>query len=79
MPLKLVPRIVSPDLLFVLSSMGHGDEIGIYNIFVWYIISSEKSVVKYRCKVTEIGVPLTTVYVHVPVYLRVSLSSIILI
>ncbi|XP_064603104.1 fucose mutarotase-like [Liolophura sinensis] len=27
MPLKLVPRILSPDLLFVLSSMGHGDEI----------------------------------------------------
>lgn len=27
MPLNGVPRIITPDLLHVLSSMGHGDEI----------------------------------------------------
>ncbi|KAL3863442.1 hypothetical protein ACJMK2_005198 [Sinanodonta woodiana] len=27
MPLKLIPSILSPDLLFILASMGHGDEI----------------------------------------------------
>ncbi|KAK7464551.1 hypothetical protein BaRGS_00008015 [Batillaria attramentaria] len=27
MPLKGIPRVLSPDLLHVLSSMGHGDEI----------------------------------------------------
>jgi len=28
MPLKLIPNVLSPELLFVLASMGHGDEIG---------------------------------------------------
>ena len=28
MPLKGIPAIISPELLYVLSSAGHGDEIG---------------------------------------------------
>lgn len=27
MPLKIIPNIISPELLFILASMGHGDEI----------------------------------------------------
>ena len=30
MPLKGIPFILSPDLLYVLSAAGHGDEIGKY-------------------------------------------------
>ncbi|XP_045191075.1 fucose mutarotase-like isoform X2 [Mercenaria mercenaria] len=29
MPLKGIPKIISPDLLYVLASMGHGDELSI--------------------------------------------------
>ena len=32
MPLKNIPKEISPELLYVLACMGHGDEIG--NVFV---------------------------------------------
>ena len=32
--LKSIPRILSPELLYVLSRMGHGDEIGEYVICI---------------------------------------------
>ena len=34
MPLKLIPKCLSPDLLYVLASMGHGDEIGKVERFI---------------------------------------------
>ena len=30
MPLRKIPKVVSPDLLHALCSMGHGDEIGVW-------------------------------------------------
>jgi len=44
MPLKHIPKVISPDLLHALASMGHGDEIGTSHLLhseIIYFVSTK--------------------------------------